>query len=67
MLRLQTAKLPATVMAFSAMITSSNFALSAKVCFPRNSKAVLQEWGNAAVRQAFPFCFVMQQAEARLH
>ena len=50
-----------------AMITSSNFALSAKVCFLRNSKAVLQEWDNAAVRQAFPFCFAKQQTEVRLH
>ena len=45
----------------------ANFALSAKVCCLRNSKAVLQEWANAAVRQAFPFCGVDRQAEARFH
>ena len=50
-----------------AMITSSNFALSAKVCFLRNSKAVLQEWTNAAVRQAFPFCVVDRRTEVRFH
>ena len=52
---------------FFSMITSSNFALSAKVYYLRNSKAVLQEWDNAGVKQAFPFCCVKQQAEARLH
>jgi hypothetical protein len=42
-----------------------NFALSAKVHFLRNSKAVLQEWNNAAVKQAFPFWGLTQQALAR--
>ena len=55
MLRLQAAQLPATVFSFYAKITSLNFALSAEVHFLRNSKAVLQEWNNAAVKQAFPF------------
>ena len=30
------------------------FALSAKIIRPRNNKVVLQEWNNAAVKQAFP-------------
>ena len=67
MLRLQTAKLPATVLAFLSRLRYANFALSAKVCCLRNSKAVLQEWDNAAVRQALPFCGVDRQAEARFH
>ena len=52
-------------LSFAAKITSLNFALGAKVHFLRNSKAVLQEWSNAAVRQAFPFLGLTQQALAR--
>ena len=54
-------------LSFKAKITSLNFALSAEVHFLRNSKAVLQEWNNVAVKQAFPFCGVTHQALARRH
>ena len=54
-------------LSFYAKITSLNFALSAEVHFLRNSKVVLQEWNNAAVRQAFPFCGATQQALDRRH
>ena len=65
MLRLQTAQLPATALAIKPRLRFELCA-SAKVrFFPRNIKAVLQEWSNAAVRQAFPFCGATQQALAR--
>ena len=67
MLRLQTAQLPATALTIKPRLRFELCA-SAKVrFFPRNSKAVLQEWSNAAVRQASPFCGVTQQVYTRRH
>jgi len=67
MLRLQAAKLTCNGLGILPRLRYANFALSAKVCCLRNSKAVLQEWANAAVRQAFPFCGVYQRTEVRFH
>ena len=55
MLRLQAAKLPATVLAYMPRLRNRTSAQSAKVMRSLSSKAALREWINAAVRQAFPF------------
>ena len=67
MLRLQTGQLPATALTFKSRLRFELCAQRKSSFFPRNSKVVLQEWSNAAVRQAFPFCGATQQALARRH
>ena len=67
MLRLQTAQLPATALTIKSRLRFELCASAEVQFFPRNSKAVLQEWSNAAVRQASPFCGVTQQVYTRRH
>ena len=50
MLRLQTAQLPATALAIKTRLRFELCASAEVLFFPRNSKAVLQEWSNATVR-----------------
>ena len=62
MLRLQAAKLPATVLAYMPRLRNRTSAQSAKVMRSLSSKAALREWINAAVRQASHFWVPTQQS-----
>ena len=67
MLRLQTAQLPATALTIKPRLRFELCAQRKSSFSSAQQQAVLQEWSNAAVRQASPFCGVTQQVCTRRH